>query len=138
MGKNTKENRRKKKAREKSQFWAVKASFVAGFTVIVTIFKDIVEYFIIELPLWVNLVYILGDLAIMFLVLGTEIFDKYLNSRGVENYGTFLTICSVLVFNFENTLFKIKMDVIDTIGICLIYATFVIAAVYLLFTRYEK
>ena len=105
---------------------------------IVTIFKDIVEYFIIELPLWVNLVYILGYLAIMFLVLGTEIFDKYLNSRGVENYGTFLTICSVLVFNFENTLFKIKMDVIDTIGICLIYATFVIAAVYLLFTRYEK
>ena len=116
----------------------MKASFVAGFTVIVTIFKDIVEYFIIELPLWVNLVYILGYLAIMFLVLGTEIFDKYLNSRGVENYGTFLTICSVLVFNFENTLFKIKMDVIDTIGICLIYATFVIAAVYLLFTRYEK
>lgn len=30
MGNNTKENRRKKKEREKSQFWTVKASFVAG------------------------------------------------------------------------------------------------------------
>ena len=31
MGNNTKENRRKKKEREKSQFWTVKASFVAGY-----------------------------------------------------------------------------------------------------------
>ena len=41
MGKHTKENREKKKQREKLQFWSVKASFVAGFIVIITIFKDL-------------------------------------------------------------------------------------------------
>lgn len=138
MGNHTKENRHKKKQREKSQFWAVKASFVAGVIVIISIFKDLFEYFKSDLPLWINCIYILGCLVLMGLVLGTEKFDKYLNSKGVENYGVFLTVCSVLVFIFENTLFKTKMDTIEMIGICLIYATFVICAVYILFSRYEK
>lgn len=43
MGNHTKENRKKKKQREKLQFWSVKASFVAGFIVIITIFKDLYE-----------------------------------------------------------------------------------------------
>lgn len=67
-----------------------------------------------------------------------EILDKYLNSKGVENCGNFLTVCSVLVFIFENTLFKTKMDNIETIGICLIYTIIVIGAVSLLFSNYKK
>lgn len=36
----------------------MKASFVAGFVVIITIFKDLYEYFISELPLCVNGIYV--------------------------------------------------------------------------------
>ena len=70
-----------------------KASFVAGFIVIITIFKDLYEYFRSELPLYVNGIYVLLCLLLMLGILGTEKFDKYLNSKGVENFGTFLTVC---------------------------------------------
>ena len=138
MGNNTKINREKKKQREKLQFWSVKASFVAGVIVIITIIKDLFEYFLYELPLGVNAIYILGCLILAGMVLGTDKLDKHLNSKGVENFGTFLTVCSILIFVFENSLLKIKMDVIETVGILLIYATIVIGAAYLLFSRYEK
>jgi len=135
MGKHTKENRERKKQREKLQFWSVKASFVAGFIVIITIFKDLYEYFRSELPLYVNGIYVLICLILMLGILGTEKFDKYLNSKGVENFGTFLTVGSILIFALENSIFKIKMDAIDAIGIWLIFATIVIGALYLLFVK---
>ena len=86
MGNHTKENRGKKKQREKLQFWSVKASFVAGFIVIITIFKDLYEYYRSELPLYVNGIYTLLCLILMLGILGTEKFDKYLNSKSVENF----------------------------------------------------
>ena len=86
MGKNTKENREKKKQREKLQFWSVKASFVAGFIVIITIFKDLYEYFRSELPLYVNGIYVLICLILMLGILGTEKFDKYLNSNFAHKF----------------------------------------------------
>ena len=111
----------------------MKASFVAGFIVIITIFKELYEYFRSELPLYVNGIYVL-----LCLILGTEKFDKYLNSKGVENFGTSLTVGSILIFALENSIFKIKMDAIEAIEIWLILATIVIGALYLLFCKYEK
>ena len=57
------------------------------FIVIITIFKDLYEYFRSELPLYVNGIYVLLCLILMLGILGTEKFDKYLNSKGVENFG---------------------------------------------------
>ena len=59
-------------------------------------------------------------------------------SKGVENFGTFLTVGSILIFALENSIFKIKMDAIEAIGIWLICAIIVIGALYLLFSKYEK
>ena len=113
----------------------MKASFVAGFIVIITIFKELYEYFRSELPLYVNGIYVLLCLILMLGILGTEKFDKYLNSKGVENFGTSLTVGSILIFALENSIFKIKMDAIEAIEIWLILA---IGALYLLFCKYEK
>lgn len=74
----------------------------------------------------------------MFGILRTEKFDKYLNSKGVENFGTFLTVGSIIIFVLENSIFKIKMDAIEAIEIWLILATIVIGALYILFCKYEK
>ena len=138
MGNNSNEKKKKKKRREKLQFWSVKASFLAGIIVIITIFKDIYEYFRSELPLCVSVIYVLLCLVLMLVILGTEKFDKYLNSKGVENFGTFLTVGSILIFVLENSIFKIEMDAIEAIGILLICATIVICALGLLFSKYEK
>ena len=50
------------------------------FIVIITIFKELYEYFRSELPLYVNGIYVLLCLILMLGILGTEKFDKYLNS----------------------------------------------------------
>ena len=71
------------------------------FIVIITIFKDLYEYFRSELPLYVNGIYVLLCLILMLGILGTEKFDKYLNSKGVENFGTSLTVGSILIFALE-------------------------------------
>ena len=46
------------------------------FIVIITIFKDLYEYFRSELPLYVNGIYVLLCLILMLGILGTEKFDK--------------------------------------------------------------
>ena len=108
------------------------------FIVIITIFMDLYEYFRSELPLYVNGIYVLLCLILMLGILGTEKFDKYLNSKGVENFGTSLTVGSILIFALENSIFKIKMDAIEAVEIWLILATIVIGALYILFCKYEK
>ena len=102
------------------------------------LFKDLYEYFRSELPLYVNGIYVLLCLILMLGILEKEKFDKYINSKGVENFGTFLTVGSILIFALENSIFKIKMDAIEAIGIWLICAIIVIGALYLLFSKYEK
>lgn len=46
------------------------------FIVIITIFKELYEYFRSELPLYVNGIYVLLCLILMLGILGTEKFDK--------------------------------------------------------------
>lgn len=138
MGNHTKENRKKKKQREKSQFWAVKVSFVTGIIVIITIFKDLVEYFEFELPLGGNIIYAIGCLVPTLVILGTKKLDKHLNSKGAENFGAFLAVASIWLLVLENTFFKIKGNAIDTVLICVGCVVVVIGAVYLLFSKYEK
>ena len=62
---------------------------------------------------------------------GTKILDKPLRKKetGLENSGNFLTIGSIFIFVFENTIFKIKMDTSQIIDVCLIYAFIVIGAI---------
>lgn len=87
--------RREQKKREKEMgFFSVKASFVAGFILIITILKDILELFIIIPPLVVG-GYLTLCLLMAFLVLGTRIFDKKLKSKAVSNFGNFLTFGSI-------------------------------------------
>lgn len=106
----------------------------------ITIFKDLLEYLESELPLWVNGVYASVCLILVVLAFGTKILDKPLREKenGLENCGNFLTICSILIFIFENTIFKNKMDTIQIIEVCLICAFIVIGAMYLLFREYKK
>ena len=137
MGNHTKENKNKKK---QLKLDSAKTSFVAGIIVFITIFKDLLEYLESELPLWLNGVYASVCLILVVLAFGTKILDKPLRKKetGLENSGNFLTIGSIFIFVFENTIFKIKMDTSQIIDVCLIYAFIVIGAMYLLFRKYEK
>lgn len=137
MGNHTKENKNKKK---QLKLDSAKTSFVAGIIVFITIFKDLLEYLESELPLWLNGVYASVCLILVVLAFGTKILDKPLRKKetGLENSGNFLTIGSIFIFVFENTIFKIKMDTGQIIDVCLIYAFIVIGAMYLLFRKYEK
>ena len=82
--------REQKKKENEMNFFSVKASFVAGIVLIITIIKDIMELFIIIPPLIVgcNLVFCL---LLAYLVLGTRVFDKKLKAKSVSNFGNFLT-----------------------------------------------
>ena len=137
MGNHTKENKNKTK---QLKLDSAKTSFVAGIIVFITIFKDLLEYLESELPLWLNGVYASVCLILVVLAFGTKILDKPLRKKetGLENSGNFLTIGSIFIFVFENTIFKIKMDTSQIIDVCLIYAFIVIGAMYLLFRKYEK
>ena len=109
MGNHTKENKNKKK---QLKLDSAKTSFVAGIIVFITNFKDLLEYLESELPLWLNGVYASVCLILVVLAFGTKILDKPLRKKetGLENSGNFLTIGSIFIFVFENTIFKIKMD----------------------------
>lgn len=93
-----------------------------------------------ELPIGVEVdaIYIFICLIFMILVLGTHKFDKYLNSKGVENYGNFLTIGSIVVLVIENTLLKIKMDIITTVGTVGVGVLIVLGAISFLWHRDKK
>ena len=130
--------RREQKKKEKEMnFFSVKASFVAGFVLIITIIKDIMELFIIIPPLIVgcNLVFCL---LLAYLVLGTRVFDKKLKSKSVSNFGNFLTFGSVVFFVVENSVIKYanansRIDAI--IATTLIGTTLIAGAAYLLFHK---
>ena len=130
--------RREQKNKEKEMsFFSVKASFVAGVVLIITIFKDIAELFLTIPPLIVGC-YLAFCLLMAFFVLGTHVFDKKFKSKAVSNFGNFLTVGSVIVFIIENSVIKYadansRIDAI--IATTLIGATLIASAAYLLFRK---
>lgn len=130
--------RREQKKREKEMnFFSVKASFVAGFVLIITIIKDIIELFFTIPPIIVGCSLVLC-LLLAYLALGTRVLDKKLKSKSVSNFGNFLTFGSVIFFVVENSVIKYadvnsRCDaIIATISIG---TTLIAGAVYLLFHK---
>ena len=94
----TNERNRKHKKRKKEaemNFFATKATFVAGIVVLITIVKDILEL-CIQIPVWVVMLYLSICFIVYIVVLCTTIVDKKMRSKGVANFGNFLTIFSII------------------------------------------
>lgn len=130
--------RREQKKREKEMnFFSVKASFVAGIVIVITIFKDIAELFVTIPPIVVGC-YLAVCILIAFLVLGTQIFDEKLKSKAISNFGSFLTVGSIIIFVIENSVIRyqdadLKIDAIITTII--IGVTIIAGSAYLLFQK---
>lgn len=143
-------NQTKKKNRIKKQIslFNSKASFVAGISVILVCVNDVVGL-IVDIPNWTNICEFFGVLLIFYLALGTKKLDKMLASEGVNKFGVYLTIFSVMEFLLariliglaedvelsfiwtnERLLAIIVLSVLSLIGICI--------SIYLLFFSYPK
>lgn len=98
-------NRTKKRNRIKKQndFFNSKAAFVAGISVIVVCVNDVVGL-LVDIPNWVNICEFLFVLLIFYFALGTKRLDKVLASEGVDKFGAYLTVFSVIEFLFGRIL----------------------------------
>ena len=129
--------RQPQKARKENDLLSVKASFVAGVVLIITILKDVAELFI-NIPPPVVGCYLAFCLLMTFLVLGTSIFDKKFKSKAVSNFGNFLTVASVIIFALENSVIRYQNSNLSAdaiIVIPLVGVTVLAGAAYLLFHR---
>lgn len=95
----------KREKRSCDEFFATKATFVAGIVVLITIVKDILEL-CIQIPVWVVMLYLSICFIVYIVVLCTTIVDKKMRSKGVANFGNFLTIFSIIVFIIENSVIR--------------------------------
>lgn len=123
--------------KEKMDFMATKATFVAGIVLVITIIKDIVELFV-EIPMGVVICYILFSLLVFYIILGTKKFDEKLKKKQVSNFGNFLTIISIIVFVIENSYIRYKevLNCADIIVIIFALGLTIGGAVYLLVSKY--
>lgn len=139
-----KENKRK----AKSKLFDIKAAFVAGIAVIAVCINDIVGL-CIDVPNWLSILEFVGTLILFYFALGTEMLDKVLNTEGVNKFGSYLTVFSVvefligrimitsakgveLVCNWNNSRFQavLVLSILSAFGI--------VGAIYLLLYRYPK
>ena len=145
--KRNKKHKQRKTAAETS-FFNSKAAFVAGIVVILTIIKDAVGL-IVSIPLWANLIMLVIVLILFYLALAEKTLDKKLSSKGVENFGSFLTVLSIVVFSLENTLIAECSDVelewsitngrfANFILFTLLGLVGIGGAIYLLCSKYEE
>ncbi len=138
----TNERNRKHKKRKKEaemNFFATKATFVAGIVVLITIVKDILEL-CIQIPVWVVMLYLSICFIVYIVVLCTTIVDKKMRSKGVANLGNFLTIFSIIVFIIENSVIRFADTMMRIEAIIIVSAIGVVAiigALYLLFAKYN-
>lgn len=84
-------------------FENTKASFVAGIVVIITILNDTIGL-LISIHSMVEWIEVAICLLLFYLALGTKKLNHILNRTGVEKFGCFLTVYSVIIFLFEKTL----------------------------------
>ena len=138
----TNERNRKHKKRKKEaeiNFFATKATFVAGIVVLITIVKDILEL-CIQIPVWVVILYLSICFIVYIVVLCTTIVDKKMRSKGVANFGNFLTIFSIIVFIIENSVIRFADTMMHIEAIIIVSASGVVAiigALYLFFAKYN-
>lgn len=100
---NTRNKTHKKNIRKKKMaFENTKASFVAGIVVIITILNDTIGL-LISIPSMVEWIEVAICLLLFYLALGTKKLNHILNRTGVEKFGSFLTVYSVIIFILEKT-----------------------------------
>lgn len=127
-----------KKKEEEMNFFSTKASFVSGIVLTITIIKDMFEMFI-TLPDWVKITYLAIICALFYFVLATNKFDNRLKSKQVSNYGSYLTVMSVIVFVIENTLIRYKeinADLSSILIVIIIGLVIMVSSLFLLFGKY--
>ncbi len=127
-----------KKKEEEMNFFSTKASFVSGIVLTITIIKDMFEMFI-TLPDWVVIAYLAIICAFFYFVLATHKFDDKLKSKQVSNYGSYLTVMSVIVFVIENTLIRyqeINADLSSILIVIIIGLVIMVGSLFLLFGKY--
>ena len=138
----TNERNRKHKKRKKEaemNFFATKATFVAGIVVLITIVKDILEL-CIQIPVWVVMLYLSICFIVYIVVLCTTNVDKKMRSKGVDNFGNFLTIFSIIFFIIENSVIRFADTMMRIEAIIIVSAigvAAIIGALYLLFAKYN-
>ncbi len=143
-------NRTKKRNRIKKQnaFFNCKAAFVAGISVIAVCINDVVGL-IVDIPNWINICEFLFVLLIFYVALGTKRLDKVLASEGVDKFGAYLTVFSVIEFLFERILigsaecveldFTLTNTRLQAIVFLSIFSFIgVVGAIYLLLYPYSK
>lgn len=132
-----KKKREQKKREAEANFFTTKVAFVAGIVLLITIIKDILELFI-SIPNYIVVCYLLICIGVFWEIVCTNRFDKILNSKGVSNFGNFLTVSSIIFFIIENTLIKFQYNHIIVILTVIILGSEIIGgALYLLFGKYE-
>lgn len=133
-----KQKKEKKKREADMNFFAIKATFVAGIVLIITILKDMIEIFF-QVSARMVVGYLIICLTMFFLILGTKLFDEKMKSKKVVNFGNFLTVMSVIIFVIENSVIKYKdlySDMETLITVLVIGIAIIVGALYLLFAKY--
>ena len=131
-------------------FENTKATFVAGSVVILTVINDTVGL-LISIPFWVEFIEVLICWLLFYLALATNKMDNLFNKNktGVEKFGGFLTVYSIVIFLLERILLRAVADEVITISIfsnkLFTFITFLSlaivgigGAIYLLFCKYPK
>ena len=145
-------NRRHKRNKNKKRmdFENTKATFVAGSVVILTVINDTVGL-LMSIPFWVEFIEVLICWLLFYLALATNKMDNLFNKNktGVEKFGGFLTVYSIVIFLLERILLRAVADEVITISIfsnkLFTFITFLSltvvgigGAIYLLFCKYPK
>ena len=139
-----KRNKRKKKM----AFENTKASFVAGIIVIITILNDAIGL-IISIPRIVEWMEVAICLLLFYLALGTQKMNHILDRIGVEKFGSFLTVYSVIIFLLEKTIISEMSNIELVISLSneksqtfimflLLGLVGIVGAIYLLLCKYPK
>lgn len=101
---NTRNKTHKNNIRKKKMaFENTKASFVAGIVVIITMLNDTMGL-LISISRMVEWIEVVICLLLFYLALGTKKLNHILNRIGVEKFGSFLTVYSVIIFLLEKHL----------------------------------
>ena len=143
-------NRTHKKNRIKKevQFFNSKAAFVAGFAVIMVTVNDIIGL-CSKIPMWVNAVELIGIILLYIFALCTKKMDGLLSKKGADNFGSSLTIISIVEFLLGRALISTVEDVefacelsnakMQVVIILSLFAVVSIGgAIFLLFCKYPK
>ena len=140
----SKEKNTKNRTITSMSFESKKASFLAGIVVIITAIIDTIGLKM-NVPLWIKIVELVFFLFLLYFVLGTKKLDHFLEKKGVESFGNFLTVGSVVLCIMR----IISVDLVSpelSAGIRTEYfiifsvleIVVVAGAVYLLFYKYPK